>query len=370
MSDILWQEAIDDFLNHVGANLAPRSVEFLGAHLRQLRIYAECRELTLQQYNGRHWRSFVADRVKSVSPRTVYGDFQCARRFFRFCRRVRHIPADPLKDYVGKCPRRKDPGFIPEPPDLKIVMDAVHAKHDPAANPRARFIRSDLNEGFAARDHAIICMLIATGARIHEILALKYANLDRERRTVLLIKTKGNKERTVPFEPDLLEHIEPWLKKRDRLEREARGEEERAVAARREMERRLAEKSLTPEQKRSAEEACRPRFVIDDTLFLTRYGDHMRPDAFSKQFAEYVEFSGVKRFTLHKLRHFTISMLGHIDLPAASNIAGHESISTTEIYTHTKMAHMRTLIDKAQPLGAVFVNKRTEARRNNRPTVF
>ncbi len=424
MSDQVWKTAIEDFLHYISnrtsAGLAPKSVERHDTTLRQLRLWAEEQAVPLAAYNGRDWRTYASLRQKRVSPRTVYEDFQSARRFFAYCRTRGLVAEDPLRDYVGKRPPRKSPGFVPTGAILQSLLAAVYSKHDPAVNPHARFINDTLNLRFAERDRAIILSLIATGARVHEILALKYANLDRDRCQMLLVKTKGNKERIVPFTESLLEHMEPWLLFRDKLEKDAAIERKRAAEAasnplapavravlnlltgsdagmtvdrivaklevagepsgpivvKRRLVR-LADLGLATCSGRNGAEkwtACpgvhAPAEPIADTLFITRYGDPIQVEAFSKQFARYVRYAEVPKFTCHKLRHFTLSMLTHEDMPAAQHIAGHEEISTTEIYSHTYLHDMRRAMEKADPLGQIFVNRRTANTRKRRNNIF
>lgn len=165
------------------------------------------------------------------------------------------------------------------------------------------------------RDKAFLELLYASGARISEIASLRPNDIDYNQAQVSLFG-KRSKERVVPLYQSALQAVRSYV------ERARPG----LVSAR-----------------RSAGTA--------DALFVSTRGNNMSPEALRRVFNHYREKAGVDGATPHTVRHtFATELLaGGADLQAVQELLGHESLSTTQIYTHLSVDRLREVAALAHP---------------------
>ena len=87
-------------------------------------------------------------------------------------------------------------------------------------------------------------------------------------------------------------------------------------------------------------------------LFLNRFGNRLSISMFTRSLSAYAAAAGIeRRVTPHMLRHsFATHMLdGGADLRSVQELLGHESVSTTQIYTHVSQTHLRETVLSAHP---------------------
>lgn len=163
------------------------------------------------------------------------------------------------------------------------------------------------------RDRAFLELLYATGARISEASGLDVADLDLAGRGVRLFG-KGAKERMVP----LYDAAVGWL-------RRYLGEARPALAR--------------PDRPTSA-------------LLLSTRGRRMSADALRTAFERHVDLAGLDPATTpHAMRHgFATELLaGGADLRSVQELLGHESLATTQIYTHLSVGRLKEAARQAHP---------------------
>lgn len=101
----------------------------------------------------------------------------------------------------------------------------------------------------------------------------------------------------------------------------------------------------------------------DNALFISNRGIRLTTRAIQIVVKNAIEAAGLsKDITPHKLRHTAATLLykhGHVDIRALKEILGHESLSTTEIYTHLDDQQLQTAVN-TNPL-AGMVNRRQRA---------
>ena len=154
----------------------------------------------------------------------------------------------------------------------------------------------DLNSSFGRRDRAILEVLYGLGLRVSEAVSLKISNIWFAESLVSVIG-KGNKQRLVPLGDMAREAVLAYL--------EVRGE--------------------------AADRDC------SDLLFLNRFGKPLSRVSVFKMIKSYAMKAGIsKEISPHTLRHSFATHLveNGADLRAVQEMLGHESIMTTEIYTH------------------------------------
>ena len=170
----------------------------------------------------------------------------------------------------------------------------------------------DLSKWEGHRNRAIIEVLFSCGLRVSELVNLKLSNLYLNEEFVRVIG-KGSKERLVPISLKAIKELELWFQKR------------------REME-------IKPGE--------------EDYVFLNRRGAHLTRVMILIMIKRQAEVAGIKKtISPHTLRHsFATALLeGGADLRVIQALLGHESIGTTEIYTHIDTSTLRREILEHHP---------------------
>ena len=162
----------------------------------------------------------------------------------------------------------------------------------------------DLSKPEGQRNKAIIEVLFSCGLRVSELVNLKISNIYFEEEFVRVIG-KGSKERLVPISSKAINEIRYWFMDRDKLKIK-KGEE--------------------------------------DYVFLNRRGSHLTRTMILIMLKRLAADAGIqKTISPHTLRHsFATALLeGGADLRVIQVLLGHESIGTTEIYTHIDTSTLR-----------------------------
>jgi len=170
----------------------------------------------------------------------------------------------------------------------------------------------DLSKPEGHRNRAIIEVLFSCGLRVSELVNLKWSQIYKDERYVRILG-KGSKERLVPISERALHEIENYLPWRSTLDIK-KGEE--------------------------------------DYVFLNRRGAHLTRTMILIMLKRLAEEAGIKKtISPHTLRHsFATALLeGGADLRVIQALLGHESIGTTEIYTHVSMTTLREEILQHHP---------------------
>lgn len=175
----------------------------------------------------------------------------------------------------------------------------------------------DVDTAAGMRDRAILEFLYATGCRRAELVGLTLAAVDLEEGLARVIG-KREKERIVYFGEPCREALEAYLG----------GPREELLS-----------------QARQARE--------EPAVFLNRFGGPLSARAVNSIVEKYVLRVGASHhITPHKLRHtFATHMLdAGADLRTIQELLGHESLTSTEIYTHVSAATLKRVYDDAHPL--------------------
>lgn len=170
----------------------------------------------------------------------------------------------------------------------------------------------DLSKWEGHRNRAIIETLFSCGLRVSELVNLRMSNLYLEER-FLRVMGKGSKERLVPMSPRVITELGYWFEYRQAMDIKA-GEE--------------------------------------DYVFLNRRGAHLTRTMILIMVKRLATEAGIKKtISPHTFRHsFATALLeGGADLRAIQAMLGHESITTTEIYTHIDTATLRREIEEHHP---------------------
>jgi len=167
----------------------------------------------------------------------------------------------------------------------------------------------DLSDPQGQRNRAILEMLYACGLRVSELVSLRLTQLFLEA-NFLKVVGKNNKERLVPIGADAVKYLRIYLEKI---------------------------RSLQDNIKKEAE----------NVVFLNRRGGRMSRVMVFLLVKEFAAKAGiVKNISPHTFRHTFATHLveGGADLKAVQDMLGHESITTTEIYTHLNAEYLKETI--------------------------
>ncbi len=168
------------------------------------------------------------------------------------------------------------------------------------------------------RDRAILELLYAAGLRVSELTGLNLVDMNEKER-MLNVRGKGNKERIVPYGEKAAEALRKYWPVRDGLLQEC-------------------------------EEKARRASV--DAVFLNYRGRRLTQRSIGRIVKKYVRLVNVNwDLHPHSLRHaFATHLLADgADLRAIQELLGHQSLSTTQKYTHASIKQLMDIYDKSHP---------------------
>lgn len=170
----------------------------------------------------------------------------------------------------------------------------------------------------AKRDYAIITIFLNCGIRLSELVGINIKNIDFSENKLTVIG-KGNKERTIYLNKACVNAINDYI------------------------------------------DNSRPKEGIKydskDALFLSERKERISNRTVQSVVKKELQKAGldVNKYSVHKLRHTAATLMyqyGGVDIRALQELLGHESISTTEIYTHVENSQVRNAIE-SNPLANI-----------------
>lgn len=248
-----------------------------------------------------HFAAFISDL--GIGPRSLARILSGVRQFYRFLVVDGYLEVDPTE--LLESP--KQPDHLPEvlsTAEVDLLEQAI-----------------DLSKWEGHRNRAIIEVLFSCGLRVSELTNLKLSNLYIEEQYIRVMG-KGSKERLVPISPRALDELNYWFADRNVMK-------------------------IKPGE--------------EDYVFLNRRGQHLTRTMILIMIKRYAVEAGIKKtISPHTLRHsFATSLLeGGADLRAIQAMLGHESIGTTEIYTHIDTSTLRQEILEHHPRNIQYNERR------------
>ena len=258
-------------------------------------------EVKLEQLE--HFAASISDL--GIGPRSLARILSGVRQFYRFLVLDGYMEDDPTE--LLESP--KQPNHLPEvlsTAEVDLLEQAI-----------------DLSKWEGHRNRAIIEVLFSCGLRVSELINLRLSNLYVDEQFIRVMG-KGSKERLVPISPRALEELNYWFSMRNEM-------------------------SIKPGE--------------EDYVFLNRRGHHLTRTMILIMIKRYAVEAGIKKtISPHTLRHsFATSLLeGGADLRAIQAMLGHESIGTTEIYTHIDTSTLRQEILEHHPRNIQYKLEREE----------
>jgi len=289
---------IDAFLDYLRLerNYSERTIVSYRTDLKEFEEFLEKTETGLgftevHTDNVRNWISDLMDEGRKAT--SVNRKLSSLRSFYRFLLRKNWITVNPMLKIVGPKKKKPLPSFVREK-DMNRLLDGL-----------------SFGEGFVGvRDRTILEMFYATGMRLSELIGLDDVDVDFSAKLVK-VTGKRNKQRLIPFGNELAEDLLIYNKVRN---------------------------ETFPEG--------------TEAFFVRKDGKRMYP----MQVYRIVKRNLSKVVTLkkrspHVLRHtFATAMLNdNAELRAVQALLGHESLATTEVYTHTTFEELKKVYELAHP---------------------
>ncbi len=303
MDDVSFDGAVAEWLAHLRhvQRVSPHTERAYEGDLaifrRHLQDKAPACLADLKRVDRFVLRGFLAARHGSDATTSSLRRLSALRSFFSWCRkegRVEQSPADLID-----APKR--PKSLPR----AVSVDEAFAL---CAEP----MKGDEHTALSLRDAAVVELLYGAGLRISELVGLNIADVDVGTGDVR-VTGKGNKQRIVPFHAVCAAAVKRWLDE---------GRPSIATAA------------------------------SGNALFLGARGKRVIDSELRRRLAQLGMRAGARtRVHPHKLRHsFATHLLeGGADLRGIQELLGHESLATTQRYTHVDVARLSQVYDRAHP---------------------
>ena len=243
-------------------------------------------------------RSYLARlNEKEYSKATIARKLATLRSFYKFLVKRDRVSSNPVVSIKTPKQDKKLPKFLE-------YEEVVRLLNTPPANTC-----------LGARDRAILEVLYSTGMRVSELVSLNMDDVDFLSE-VIHIRGKGKKERICPIGSSALQAIQNYIEFRNR---------------------RMANDSNFDSR----------------VLFANKHGQRLSTRSVRRKMDKYLIEAGLDpAISPHTLRHsFATHMLNNgADLRSVQELLGHQSLSTTQIYTHITTSHMNEQYQNAHPM--------------------
>ena len=290
---------IEDFLNYLRyeRNRSDLTVRNYERSLRDFESYFKNREnhLSWESVDSdliRDWMESMMDKGDMAS--TVNNCLSAVRSFFRFALSRGLVSSDPAHHVKGPKKMKPLPQFVREG-EMDRLIDQPEMWSNSYDDLRAR---------------TIIILFYSTGMRLAELIGLNSSDVDFASHQ-LKVTGKRNKQRVIPFGEEVEEVLQGYIALRDQVV------------------------------------GC-----PTEALFTQEDGGRITRSRVQRLVREHLsQVTTLKKRSPHVLRHtFATAMLNNgAGLESVRKLLGHESVATTEIYTHTTFEQLRKVYKNAHP---------------------
>lgn len=286
---------IQNFLEYllVGRHFSPRTVEAYKHDLNKFVGFLESRgKMDILTITKQDVLAFFSSRSKTNGAVTQARKLSSIKSLFKYLGREGIISANPVSDIETPKLPQKEPCYLTqdEYQELLVTVTAIATPY------------------YLPRDLAIITLLLGTGIRLSELVGLKTQSITLNNgESTVKVKGKGNKERTIPLNAEVVSVLEKYLKTR-------------------------------PD-------------VATDKLFVSRKSNGLSSGAVYHLVKHYIKKTGIKKDKLgvHSLRHtFATSLLNNkesVNLVHIQKLLGHSNLETTRRYLHVSDVDLRNAVN-------------------------
>ena len=238
------------------------------------------------------------ERERKISNRSKFRKISSVRSFYNYLyAKIEVIKKNPIIDI--------------DMPKIEKTLP-VYLTLDQSLNLLKTIEKSKIKALYKKRDYAIVTLFLNCGMRLSELSAINISHLKDD--NTLKVIGKGNKERTIYLNEASVYAVNEYLKLRPQIK--------------------------------------------DDALFLSMREQRMSNRSIQHMIEKHMKNSGLdtNKYSVHKLRHTAATLLyqyGNADIRSLQEILGHESVNTTEIYTHVNKKSLKKLVE-SNPLSKVI----------------
>ncbi len=250
--------------------------------------FCKCEALTIREFLS---YLYAQNYTKSTTARKL----ATLRSFYKFAIRRGLVTTSPLVQI--RTPKQEK--RLPKCLDLEQVQKLMDAPGD-----------ADI---LSARDKAMLEVLYSSGIRVSELVELDMSDIDLQE-GVLRVRGKGRKDRLTPIGSQAISAVQRYFEMRN-------------------AEPKLASKTT-------------------GRVFLNKHGESLSTRSVRRKLDKYLVTAGLDPgISPHTLRHsFATHLLNNgADLRSVQELLGHQSLSTTQVYTHLTTSKMKQVYDQAHP---------------------
>ncbi|MBL7214878.1 MAG: tyrosine recombinase XerC [Phycisphaerae bacterium] len=283
--------------NHDGTDQNPWSTSASGGTATQTQTNVEIDKLLMEVDVNTIRRFMAALGQLQYSKSTTARKLATLRSFYKFLVKRDYLSSNPVTTIKTPKQDKKLPKFL----EYEQVQQLLNT---PPAN-----------SWLGSRDRAIMEVLYSTGMRVSELVALNMDDVDFLSE-VIHIRGKGKKERISPIGSSALQAIQGYIEFRN---------------------------------KRMANDSG----FDSKVLFANKHGKRLSARSVRRKMDKYLVQAGLDpSISPHTLRHsFATHMLNNgADLRSVQELLGHQSLSTTQIYTHISTSRMNEQYHNAHPM--------------------
>jgi integrase/recombinase XerC len=334
------KQAIGKFLQYLQSvkNSSPHTVLNYGKDLEQFVAYLSPPGMQPPGVSGvthQIIREFVGHlHEQGLQKSSIARKLAALRSFFKYCVREGMLKENPARLVpTPKLPKRipsvlsaeEMNGFLNQlaemgaasggsiPAKRRLGPSTTHATEPAKLTGEALLLR---------RDRALLELLYAAGLRVSELTGLNLEDMETKER-MLRVRGKGNKERIVPYGSKAQEALEKYWPLREQLLQQTTGSG-----------------------------GTRRGVPHTNAVFLNYAGRRLTQRSVGRIVKKYVRLVNINwDLHPHSLRHaFATHLLADgADLRAIQELLGHQSLSTTQKYTHASIRQLMEIYDKAHP---------------------
>lgn len=337
------KQAVEKYLQYMSSvkNSSPHTILNYGKDLSQFQEYLAPPGMhppALTEITHTIIREFVGHlHDQGLEKSSIARKLAALRSFFKYCVREGMVKENPARLVpTPKLPKRIPPVLTAE--EMVGFLDRLaemgaSATGGPQPSRRggqgtpgvlrvAGPAKAHEDGLFLPRDRALLELLYAAGLRVSELTGLNLVDIDRKER-MLRVRGKGNKERIVPYGSKAQEALDKYWNLREEL---------------------LLQKSAARGGRRGP--------AHTQAVFLNYAGRRLTQRSVGRIVKKYVRLVNINwDLHPHSLRHaFATHLLADgADLRAIQELLGHQSLSTTQKYTHASIRQLMEIYDKAHP---------------------
>lgn len=294
--------AIEEFINfiRVERQYSNHSITAYAKDLSELAIYIDEEKLgsDIKVVDFYVLRGFITTLYdKELSKSSIERKISTLKSFFKFLYRRGIIADNPAR--MLKFPKKEK--YLPNVFNVDDIFTLLDLP--------------DKSTPMGMRDALILELLYGTGVRVSELVGLDRNAVDLNGMRIL-VRGKGKKERIVPLAPELISLIKDYYKVMYDIVSEG-------------------------------------RVVESDALIINRLGTRMADRTIRRIVETYLKKAGLPLdYSPHSFRHtFATHLLeGGADLRSIQELLGHESLATTQKYTHSDLASLLKVYDETHPM--------------------